>query len=76
MAKDNQPKNVVLILSPFDALNILAALEVIQERKGISNALNSTIDEYIKQINLQVTNDQVEDAEAEFALRNLLGTYK
>jgi hypothetical protein len=75
MAKDNQPKNVILILSPFDALNILATLEAIQERNGISNALNSTINEYIKQINKQVTNDQVEDAEAEFALRNLLGTY-
>jgi hypothetical protein len=75
MAKDNQPKNVILILSPFDALNILATLEAIQERNGISNALNSTINEYIKQINKQVTNDQVEDAEAEFALRNLIGTY-
>jgi hypothetical protein len=76
MENNNQPKNVILILSPFDALNILASLEVIQEQKGISKALNATIDEYIKQINTQVTNDQVEDAEAEFALRNLLGTYK
>ena len=75
MEKFNQPKNVVLILSPFDALNIFATLETIQERKELSRAINETINEYKKQINKQVTNDQVDDAEAEFALRNLLGTY-
>lgn len=75
MEKYKEPKNVVLILSPFDALTILATLETIQERKDVKRSLFESIDEFRKQINQQVTTDQVDDANAELAMRILTGTY-
>ena len=75
MSKNNETKNVVLILSPFNALTILAALEVVQENKEITRSLFESIEQFTKQINEHVTTEQVDDAEAEFAVRVLIGTY-
>ena len=75
MAKNNETKNVVLILSPFNALTILAALEVVQENKEVTRSLFESIEQFTKQINEHVTTEQVDDAEAEFAVRVLIGTY-
>ena len=75
MAKNNETKNVVLILSPFYALTILAALEVVQENKEVTRSLFESIEQFTKQINEHVTTEQVDDAQAEFAVRVLIGTY-
>lgn len=75
MAKNNETKNVVLILSPFNALTILAALEVVQGKKDVTRSLFESIEQFTKQINEHVTTEQVDDAEAEFAVRVLIGTY-
>jgi hypothetical protein len=75
MAKNNETKNVVLILSPFNALTLFAALEVAQEKKNVTRSLYEAIEQFKEQINKHVTTDQVDDAEAEFAVRVLIGTY-
>jgi hypothetical protein len=75
MARNNETKNVVLILSPFNALTILAALEVVQGKKDVTRSLFESIEQFTKQINEHVTTEQVDDAEAELAVRVLIGTY-
>ena len=69
------PKKIIFIIDPFDALNILTALEFVEERKKTSRSLRDSIREYKKQINDQITNEQIDDANAEFAVRKLLGNY-
>lgn len=70
-----EPKNVVFILSPFEALTLLATLETIQDRKDVKRSLFEAIDEFKKQINEHVTNEQVDDAQAELAMRILTDSY-
>lgn len=75
MPQPKNAKNLILIVNPFDALNIFTALEYMEERKKISRSLRGSIQEYKKQINDQITNEQIDDANAEFAVRKLLGNY-
>jgi hypothetical protein len=75
MSKFEETKNVVLILTPFDALTLLATLDTIQERKDVKRSLFESIGEFKKQVNEHVTTDQVDDAQAELAMRILTGTY-
>ena len=71
----NEPKNLIVIVTPFDALTLYSALEYVEDKKGISRSLGQAIQEFKKQIEKHITNEQVEDAHAEFATRNLIGTY-
>ena len=75
MSKLDETKNVVFILTPFEALTLLATLDTIQERKDVKRSLFESIDEFKKQVNEHVTTDQVDDAQAELAMRILTGTY-
>ena len=75
MARNNETKNVVLILSPFNALTLLATLEVVQEKKHVTQSLFEAIEQFKEQINKHVTTDQVDDAQAELAVKMLIGTY-
>jgi len=70
-----EPKNLVVILNPFDALNIYSVLEYVEERKQISESLKQSIRAYKKQIETHISDEQVDDAHAEFEVRHLLGKY-
>jgi hypothetical protein len=70
-----EPKNLILIFNPFEALTIYSALEYIEDRKDIKKSLKESIRAYKKQIEDHITNEQIEDAHAEFATRHLLGKY-
>ena len=72
----NYTKNAVIILSPLEALEILAALEVVDERLKTTRALRGSIAAYKKQIHDNLTDDQLDDAEAEREVLLLLGKYK
>ena len=71
-----QTKNVILILTPWEALEILAALEVLDEKKIVTIALKKGINTYKQQIIDHLTDDQLDDAEAERQVLLLLGKYK
>lgn len=71
-----QTKNVILILTPLEALEILAALEVLEEKKIVTRALKKAINTYKQQIMDHLTDDQLDDAEAERQVLLLLGKYK
>lgn len=68
-------KKIVLLIDPFDALTILSGLEYLEENKQIARSLRASIAEFRGQIEDQITNDQIDDANAEFAVRKLLGNY-
>lgn len=69
-------KNAILILTPFQALEIYAALELLEDQKNTTRALQKAIWEYKKQINEHLTDEQLDDAEAERSVLMLLGKYK
>ncbi len=70
-----EPKNLVVILDPFNALTIYSALEYVEDRKQISKSLKDAIGNFKKQIETHISDGQVEDAHAEFATRHLIGKY-
>lgn len=70
-----EPKNLIVILDPFDALTIYSALEYVEDKKQISNSLQAAIGKFKKQIETHITDEQVNDAHAEFEVRHLLGKY-
>ena len=69
-------KNAILILTPFQALEIYAALELLEDQKNTTRALQKSIWQYKKQINEHLTEEQLDDAEAERSVLMLLGKYK
>jgi len=71
-----QVKNAIVILTPLEALEIFAALEVLEEKKIVTRALQLAIMTYKKQITDQLTDDQLDDAKAERQVLLLLGKYK
>lgn len=68
--------NVIIILEPLDALEIYALLEVIEEKFKPTNALGSAITNYKKNIDNNLTTDQLNDAESAREVRKLLGNYE
>ena len=70
-----EPRNLVYIFTPFDALTIYSALEYVEERKGISKSLKDAIQAFKRQTNAHITEEQIDDAKAEFEVRHLLGKY-
>ena len=68
--------SVIIVIKPFVALTLFAALETVEQKTiDLPRSLFDSIQEYKTQINKQITTAQVNDAEAELALRQLLGTY-
>jgi hypothetical protein len=70
-----EPQNLIYIINPFDALTIYSALEYVEERKGISRSLKEAIQLFKNQTNSHITDEQINDAKAEFEVRVLLDKY-
>ena len=68
-------KNLIYIIKPFDALTIYSALEYVEDHKEISKSLKGSIQEFKKQTEKHITDEQINDAKAEFSVRNLLNNY-
>ena len=73
--KSQEPRDLIFIISPFDALSIYSALEFVEEKQKISKSLKDSIKTYKRQLNRVISDEQIDDALAEFAVRNLLGKY-
>jgi len=69
----DEAKNVIFILTPFEAVNILSAIEILRENKLVPTlSMAKALSAYVNQCNEFITDDQLDDFYAELEMLKLI----